>query len=165
MPYDSQSVMWQLSFPMPEEEAKALSAQGTKAQRRSSVVERNGTTPFRNFSGDLRSSGFWLSCLWPRITRFRIVSQADQLWLVMQLTLWVHLKDRSKSSATRCASALEGSQENADPYRNGENPGAEKCVNRFWIRNVRTQCYKSKTFSRSGTVPTFWNCAPWGWRA
>jgi hypothetical protein len=23
--------MWQLSFPMPEEEAKALSAQGTKA--------------------------------------------------------------------------------------------------------------------------------------
>jgi hypothetical protein len=24
MPYDSQSVMWQLSFPMPEEEAKAV---------------------------------------------------------------------------------------------------------------------------------------------
>jgi hypothetical protein len=32
-------------------------------------------TPSANFSGDLRSSGFWLSCLWPRITRFRIVSQ------------------------------------------------------------------------------------------
>ncbi|PKH67722.1 FAD-dependent monooxygenase [Flavobacterium sp. ALD4] len=31
MPYDSESVMWQLSFPMPEEEAKALSAQGAKA--------------------------------------------------------------------------------------------------------------------------------------
>lgn len=31
MPYTSDSVMWQLSFPMPEEEAKALSAQGTKA--------------------------------------------------------------------------------------------------------------------------------------
>ncbi|MDX2319578.1 MAG: NAD(P)/FAD-dependent oxidoreductase [Moritella sp.] len=31
MPYDGDSVMWQLSFPMPEEEAKALSAQGTKA--------------------------------------------------------------------------------------------------------------------------------------
>ncbi|WP_339921162.1 NAD(P)/FAD-dependent oxidoreductase [uncultured Flavobacterium sp.] len=31
MPYDSQSVMWQLSFPMPEEDAKALSAQGAKA--------------------------------------------------------------------------------------------------------------------------------------
>jgi 2-polyprenyl-6-methoxyphenol hydroxylase-like FAD-dependent oxidoreductase len=30
MPYESDSVMWQLSFPMPEEEAKALSAQGTK---------------------------------------------------------------------------------------------------------------------------------------
>lgn len=30
MPYDSDSVMWQLSFPMPEEDAKALSAQGTK---------------------------------------------------------------------------------------------------------------------------------------
>ena len=31
MPYASDSVMWQLSFPMPESEAKALSAQGTQA--------------------------------------------------------------------------------------------------------------------------------------
>ncbi|MBA6265466.1 NAD(P)/FAD-dependent oxidoreductase [Colwellia sp. Bg11-12] len=31
MPYDADSVMWQLSFPMPEEEAKALSAEGAKA--------------------------------------------------------------------------------------------------------------------------------------
>ncbi|HEU4788904.1 MAG TPA: NAD(P)/FAD-dependent oxidoreductase [Flavobacterium sp.] len=31
MPYKSDSVMWQLSFPMPEEEAKALSAQGPQA--------------------------------------------------------------------------------------------------------------------------------------
>jgi 2-polyprenyl-6-methoxyphenol hydroxylase-like FAD-dependent oxidoreductase len=31
MPYASDSVMWQLSFPMPENEAKALSAQGAKA--------------------------------------------------------------------------------------------------------------------------------------
>lgn len=31
MPYSLESVMWQLSFPMPEEEAKALSAQGAHA--------------------------------------------------------------------------------------------------------------------------------------
>ncbi|WP_019026221.1 FAD-dependent oxidoreductase [Colwellia piezophila] len=31
MPYDADSVMWQLSFPMLEEEAKALSAQGPQA--------------------------------------------------------------------------------------------------------------------------------------
>jgi 2-polyprenyl-6-methoxyphenol hydroxylase-like FAD-dependent oxidoreductase len=31
MPYDSDSVMWQLSFPMNEDEAKALSAQGASA--------------------------------------------------------------------------------------------------------------------------------------
>ncbi|PWA09010.1 FAD-dependent oxidoreductase [Flavobacterium laiguense] len=31
MPYTSDSVMWQLSFPMPENEAKALSAQGPQA--------------------------------------------------------------------------------------------------------------------------------------
>ena len=31
MPFTADSVMWQLSFPMPEEEAKELSAQGTKA--------------------------------------------------------------------------------------------------------------------------------------
>ena len=33
MPYTSDSVMWQLSFPMPENEAKALSAQGAQALR------------------------------------------------------------------------------------------------------------------------------------
>lgn len=31
MPYTSDSIMWQLSFPMPEEDAKVLSAKGTKA--------------------------------------------------------------------------------------------------------------------------------------
>jgi 2-polyprenyl-6-methoxyphenol hydroxylase-like FAD-dependent oxidoreductase len=31
MPYASDAVMWQLSFPMPEKEAKALSAKGTQA--------------------------------------------------------------------------------------------------------------------------------------
>lgn len=31
MPYAADSVMWQLSFPMPEDEAKALSAQGVQA--------------------------------------------------------------------------------------------------------------------------------------
>lgn len=31
MPYSSDSIMWQFSFPMPEEEAKALSAKGAKA--------------------------------------------------------------------------------------------------------------------------------------
>lgn len=31
MPYTSDSIMWQLSFPMPEEEAQALSAQGPQA--------------------------------------------------------------------------------------------------------------------------------------
>jgi 2-polyprenyl-6-methoxyphenol hydroxylase-like FAD-dependent oxidoreductase len=31
MPFDADSVMWQLSFPMPEEEAKALSAKGPQA--------------------------------------------------------------------------------------------------------------------------------------
>lgn len=31
MPYSSNTIMWQLSFPMPEEEAEALSAQGTQA--------------------------------------------------------------------------------------------------------------------------------------
>ena len=31
MPYSSDAVMWQLSFPMPEEEAQALSAQGPEA--------------------------------------------------------------------------------------------------------------------------------------
>ena len=31
MPYDTQSIMWQLSFPMTEEEAKTISAKGTSA--------------------------------------------------------------------------------------------------------------------------------------
>lgn len=34
MPYDADSVMWQLSFPLSEDEAKSLSAQGTKALKK-----------------------------------------------------------------------------------------------------------------------------------
>ncbi len=34
MPYTSDAVMWQLSFPMPEKEAKALSAQGPQALKK-----------------------------------------------------------------------------------------------------------------------------------
>lgn len=34
MPYTSDTVMWQLSFPMPEKEAKALSAQGPQALKK-----------------------------------------------------------------------------------------------------------------------------------
>lgn len=37
MPFDSQSVMWQLSFPMPEDEAKDLSAKGTKALKEEAI--------------------------------------------------------------------------------------------------------------------------------
>lgn len=37
MPYDSESVMWQLSFPMPEDEAKALSAQGVEALKEEAI--------------------------------------------------------------------------------------------------------------------------------
>ncbi|ARV15206.1 FAD-dependent oxidoreductase [Polaribacter sp. SA4-12] len=36
MPYDSETVMWQLSFPLSEEEAKELSAKGTKALKEES---------------------------------------------------------------------------------------------------------------------------------
>ncbi|MEO8234375.1 MAG: NAD(P)/FAD-dependent oxidoreductase [Flavobacterium sp.] len=44
MPYTSNSVMWQLSFPMPENEAKNLSAQGPKALKE----EACRRTPWHN---------------------------------------------------------------------------------------------------------------------
>lgn len=37
MPYDAHSIMWQLSFPMPEEDAKALSAQGVQALKQEAL--------------------------------------------------------------------------------------------------------------------------------
>ena len=37
MPYAADSVMWQLSFPMPEQDAKALSAQGAQALREEAI--------------------------------------------------------------------------------------------------------------------------------
>jgi 2-polyprenyl-6-methoxyphenol hydroxylase-like FAD-dependent oxidoreductase len=37
MPFDSESVMWQFSFPMPEDEAKALSAQGPQALKQEAI--------------------------------------------------------------------------------------------------------------------------------
>jgi hypothetical protein len=59
---DSKSVMWQLSFPMSEEEAKKLSAKGLKHLKKN-PGEHSGTILFPNFSSDFRSSGFWISCL------------------------------------------------------------------------------------------------------
>ncbi|MDO7174124.1 FAD-dependent oxidoreductase [Mariniflexile sp. AS56] len=44
MPYTTDSVMWQLSFPMPEKEAKALSNQGTKALK----AEARRRTPWHD---------------------------------------------------------------------------------------------------------------------
>ncbi|WP_194852369.1 FAD-dependent oxidoreductase [Nonlabens antarcticus] len=38
MPYDSKSIMWQLSFPMPENEAIALSALGPKALKKEAIL-------------------------------------------------------------------------------------------------------------------------------
>ncbi len=37
MPYSSEAVMWQLSFPIPEKEAKALSAQGSQALKKEAL--------------------------------------------------------------------------------------------------------------------------------
>ena len=37
MPYDSSSLMWQLSFPMPEQAAKALSAKGVQALKEEAI--------------------------------------------------------------------------------------------------------------------------------
>jgi 2-polyprenyl-6-methoxyphenol hydroxylase-like FAD-dependent oxidoreductase len=37
MPFDAESVMWQFSFPMPEDEAKALSAQGPQALKQEAI--------------------------------------------------------------------------------------------------------------------------------
>jgi 2-polyprenyl-6-methoxyphenol hydroxylase-like FAD-dependent oxidoreductase len=44
MPYSKDSVMWQLSFPMPEKEAKELSAKGTKALKEEAIKR----TPWHN---------------------------------------------------------------------------------------------------------------------
>ncbi|MEI8301543.1 MAG: NAD(P)/FAD-dependent oxidoreductase [Chlamydiota bacterium] len=45
MPYSLNSIMWQLSFPMPEEEAKALSAQGAHALKEKACHVANWHTP------------------------------------------------------------------------------------------------------------------------
>jgi 2-polyprenyl-6-methoxyphenol hydroxylase-like FAD-dependent oxidoreductase len=45
MPYSLDSVMWQLSFPMPEEEAKALSAQGAQVLKEEACRRAQWHTP------------------------------------------------------------------------------------------------------------------------
>lgn len=45
MPYASDSVMWQLSFPMPEEEAQALSAQGAQALKKEACLRTQWHDP------------------------------------------------------------------------------------------------------------------------
>lgn len=45
MPYDSGSVMWQLSFPMTEEDAKTLSAKGKKALKEEAIQRTQWHSP------------------------------------------------------------------------------------------------------------------------
>lgn len=45
MPYSSDAVMWQFSFPMPEEEAKALSAKGALALKEEACLRAKWHTP------------------------------------------------------------------------------------------------------------------------
>lgn len=45
MPYSSDSIMWQFSFPMPEEEAKALSAKGALALKEEACCRAKWHTP------------------------------------------------------------------------------------------------------------------------
>lgn len=45
MPYSADSVMWQLSFPMPEEDAKALSAKGPEALKEEACRRTQWHTP------------------------------------------------------------------------------------------------------------------------
>jgi len=45
MPYDAESVMWQLSFPMSEEDAKTLSSKGYKALKEEACMRTKWHTP------------------------------------------------------------------------------------------------------------------------
>ena len=45
MPYDAESVMWQLSFPMSEEDAKTISAKGTSALKEEACNRIQWHTP------------------------------------------------------------------------------------------------------------------------
>jgi 2-polyprenyl-6-methoxyphenol hydroxylase-like FAD-dependent oxidoreductase len=45
MPYDSKSIMWQLSYPIPEDEAKKLSTQGPKALKQEACSITNWHAP------------------------------------------------------------------------------------------------------------------------
>ncbi len=45
MPYSTDSIMWQFSFPMPEEESKALSAQGAQALKEEACRRAQWHTP------------------------------------------------------------------------------------------------------------------------
>jgi 2-polyprenyl-6-methoxyphenol hydroxylase-like FAD-dependent oxidoreductase len=61
MPYDTQSIMWQLSFPMTEEEAKALSAKGASALKEEACNRIKWHTPIPEIlaaTEDVNISGY-----------------------------------------------------------------------------------------------------------
>jgi 2-polyprenyl-6-methoxyphenol hydroxylase-like FAD-dependent oxidoreductase len=45
MPFDTNSVMWQLSFPMSEDDAKSLSSQGSEALKEEAILRTNWHSP------------------------------------------------------------------------------------------------------------------------
>ena len=61
MPYDSESIMWQLSFPMSEKEAKALSVQGAHALKEEACLRTLWHDPIPQIlkaTGEVHVSGY-----------------------------------------------------------------------------------------------------------
>jgi hypothetical protein len=86
MPYDS-PVMWQLSFPMPEEEAKALSAQGTKALKEE-ACRRTAMAPLPQIlAATLEAQVSGYPVYDRELLDSELLPKADHNSLVMQLTL------------------------------------------------------------------------------
>jgi 2-polyprenyl-6-methoxyphenol hydroxylase-like FAD-dependent oxidoreductase len=56
MPYTADSVMWQLSFPMTEEEAKVLSAKGTQALKEEATRRTNWHSPIPQIVSSTKTS-------------------------------------------------------------------------------------------------------------
>ena len=104
MPYSLDSIMWQLSFPMPEEEAKALSARGAQALKEEACRRTQWHEPIPQIlSATLPTPNFRLSHIRPRIATVGIIGKSWSLYFD-----WRCSSSYEPLQRTRCESSSFG---------------------------------------------------------
>ncbi|WP_026452055.1 FAD-dependent oxidoreductase [Aequorivita capsosiphonis] len=131
MPYSKDAVMWQLSFPMPENEAKALSAQGAQALKEEACLRTPWHNPIPQIIAATKESHISGYPVYDReILSSELLEKSEQITLIGDAAHPMSpFKGQGANQALLDALALaRGISKGCKPLSNWREIGVRKCV-------------------------------------